>query len=76
MNLDALFEYFKGFDYKKLLFRTFTLAYTAFLAGFTKDYQLHANIAQAVQEGLNMISQGLIAGFSLDQLMFHFSKSK
>lgn len=69
-------KYFQNFDVKKMLFRMFTVGYTAFLAGFCKDYVTSANLAHATNEGLLMLWQGLVGGFGLDQLIYHHSRNK
>jgi len=68
-------NYFKGFQFDKMFFRVLTVGGTAFLAAFSKDYAASPDFAHAFQSGLSMLWQGLWAGFGLDQLMFHNSKS-
>lgn len=68
-------EYFKNFDLKKMFFRVITVGYTAFLAGFSKDYVASPDLAHAVQAGVALMWQGLWAGFGIDQLIFHNTKS-
>jgi hypothetical protein len=67
--------YFKNFDVKKMFFRVVTLGYTAFLAGFCKDYVVSANVTHAINEGTLMLWQGLVAGFGLDQIIYHNTNS-
>jgi len=58
-----------------MLFRMITIGYTAFLAGFCKDYAASANLSHAFNAGIELVIQGAVAGFGVDQLFYHHSQT-
>lgn len=63
------------YDWKVLLFRVLTVGYTAFLAGFCNQYVHSPDLSNALQAGLSSLIQGVVAGFGLDQIIFHYIKN-
>lgn len=63
-----------NFDYKVMFFRILTVAYTAFLGVFCKDYMANPDVMAALHGGAAAAISGAFGGFGLDQLIFHYLK--
>ena len=63
------------FDYKILLFRVATGAYTAFLGAFSKSYAATPDLNVALHVALAAALAGAFAGFGVDQIVYHYVKN-
>ena len=62
------------FDFRVMLFRVITAGYTAFFASSANAYAVKADISLAMHVGIAAGVAGVIAGFGIDQLVYHFIK--
>lgn len=60
------------YSLKIMLFRALTVSYTAFLGVFCKEYVTDPNLQHAFSAALPTAVQGLLAGFGVDQLIYHY----
>ena len=63
------------FDWKVLLFRAFTGAYTGFLAGFCPIYVKTSNWNSSLQAGLAGLVAGIATAFGIDQTIYNYVKT-
>ena len=62
----------KTFDWKIAAFRVITVGYTLFLGAFCKEYNTSHDLALSFHDGVNGLITGVVGGFGLDQIIFHY----
>jgi hypothetical protein len=62
------------YDFKVLIFRVLTAGYTAFFASFANAYSVKTDFSASLHIASASALAGVITGFGLDQLIYHFLK--